>query len=175
MFDIENCNDACRAALEKISDGDLCAVTVIYERLGRQIIALGRTVTGDHAYAEDVLQETILKIISRIDTYRRDGNAKAWIMSIARNTAIDIKNGMRTEISFDENFETQKLDSQFSPYSIDLENAMMKLDEIDRQIIVLKVMSGLRHKDIANIVGLSIDAVKKRYRRALTKLKKLLK
>ena len=59
---------AIASALAEISDGNTHAVTAIYERMGRQILSLGRAVTGSQSSGEDVLQETILKIIENIHT-----------------------------------------------------------------------------------------------------------
>ena len=49
--------------------------------------------------------------------------------------------------------------------------ALSLLDEFERQIVVMKLDCGMKHKQIAQIVGLSEEACQKRYRRALEKLK----
>lgn len=172
---------AIASALAEISDGNTHAVTVIYERMGRQILSLGRAVTGSQSSGEDVLQETVLKIIENIHTYRKDGNAKAWIMAIARNTAIDMKNrssrlGTDSDTDRSELEDGREYDFSSTKQSeiMDVMSALSRLDDTDREIVVMKAMSGLKHKDIAKLLGITVDASKKRYRRALEKLRTLI-
>lgn len=172
---------AIASALAEISDGNTHAVTVIYERMGRQILSLGRAVTGSQSSGEDVLQETVLKIIENIHTYRKDGNAKAWIMAIARNTAIDMKK-RSSRLGTDSDTDRSELEGgreyDFSSTKqseiMDVMSALSRLDDTDREIVVMKAMSGLKHKDIAKLLGITVDASKKRYRRALEKLRTLI-
>ncbi len=172
---------AIASALAEISDGNTHAVTVIYERMGRQILSLGRAVTGSQSSGEDVLQETVLKIIENIHTYRKDGNAKAWVMAIARNTAIDMKNrssrlGTDSDTDRSELEDGREYDFSSTKQSeiMDVMSALSRLDDTDREIVVMKAMSGLKHKDIAKLLGITVDASKKRYRRALEKLRTLI-
>lgn len=172
---------AIASALAEISDGNTHAVTVIYERMGRQILSLGRAVTGSQSSGEDVLQETVLKIIENIHTYRKGGNAKAWIMAIARNAAIDMKSrssrlGTDSDIDRSELESSREYDFSSTKQSeiMDVMSALSRLDDTDREIVVMKAMSGLKHKDIAKLIGITVDASKKRYRRALEKLRTLI-
>ena len=57
---------------------------------------------------------------------------------------------------------------------MDVMSALSRLDDTDREIVVMKAMSGLKHKDIAKLIGITVDASKKRYRRALEKLRTLI-
>ena len=172
---------AIASALAEISDGNTHAVTVIYERMGRQILSLGRAVTGSQSSGEDVLQETVLKITENIHTYRKDGNAKAWVMAIARNAAIDMKNrssrlGTAPDTDRPDPESGREYDYSSTRQSeiLDVMSALSRLDDTDREIVVMKAMSGLKHKDIAKLLGITVDASKKRYRRALEKLRTLI-
>lgn len=149
--------------------------------MGRQILSLGRAVTGSQSSGEDVLQETILKIIENIHTYRKGGNAKAWIMAIARNAAIDMKSrssrlGTDSDTDRSELEDGREYDFSSTKQSeiMDVMSALSRLDDTDREIVVMKAMSGLKHKDIAKLLGITVDASKKRYRRALEKLRTLI-
>lgn len=168
---------ACERSLEKIAGGDISALGVIYERLGRQIIALSAAILRDHSYAEDVLHETFVKIIENIHTYRKSGNAKTWIMSVARNTALDMQKRRRRDANIEDAGDLpDELDlTGVILESVALERALQSLCETDRQIVVLKSMAGLSHRAIGEMLGLSEDAAQKRYRRALDRLGCLLK
>ena len=66
------------------------------------------------------------------------------------------------------------MQSDFSG-AIEMNEILSALDDLDRDIVVLKAVDGFRFKEIGTIVGLSPDAAQKRYRRAIEKLKPLLK
>ncbi len=166
----------CEKALMRIASGDVDAVSDIYEVMGRQIMALTVSILRENSYAEDAMQETFLKIIENIKTYRKDGNARAWIMSIARNTAIDMQKRrclnveLNEEGAFCDGNEGEKILRNLS-----VEDALGRLSTLDREIVIMKSMAGMKHREIGETVGLSEDAVQKRYKRALKLLRKLLK
>lgn len=169
------CKKVCEDALNRIIDGDTDALSDIYEVMGKQIIALSISILHDESYAEDAMQETFIKIIERISTYRKDGNARAWIMSIARNTAIDIQKKRCHIDELDENTEYEDDESKTLNVHLSVDEALRNLSMIDRQIVVMKCMASLKHKEIGDILNLSEDAVQKRYKRALGKLRTMLK
>lgn len=161
-------------ALVALSGGDADAIKIIYDISGRQILALADAILRDRSSAEDVLQETVIKIIEGIGTYRKGGNAKAWILTIARNTALDMKRRQGSTVDIDE-YANQDADGfSYGPEDIGrrlmLEDALSTLDTVSRQIVILKAVAGLRHAQIGELLGLTADAVRKRYRRALTRL-----
>lgn len=166
----------CSRALSKVQSGEVSALGDIYDCLSKELFALALAITGDYALAEDVMQETFIKIIENIGTYRKDGNAKAWIMKIARNTSLDIrKRKYRCAVlDFPEDLQDE-CDTESVIIKLDVVSALNKLSEIDRQIVVLKTMLGLSHKQISEIVELSKDTTEKRYQRAIKKLNSLLK
>ena len=163
-------------ALMALQKGDRDAIKVIYDVIGRQILALSDAILRDRSSAEDVLQETVIKIIEGIETYRSGGNAKAWILTIARNTALDMKK-RRSHAAMLDIEEYANLDAEgfsYSPEDIGrrlmLEDALLTLDTVSRQIVILRAVSGLKHAQIGKVLELSADAVRKRYRRALKRL-----
>lgn len=161
-------------ALARLYRGDMAAIETVYEICARSILALADSILRDHSYAEDVLQETVLKVIEGIGTYRTGGNARAWILTIARNTALDMKKARSRSVDIDD-YANSGADGLFNGIA-DIDNKMMlsdalsTLDEAARQIVVLKVICGLKHAQIGKILGLSADAVRKRYARALKRL-----
>ncbi len=167
------CNRRCNQALCRISEGDSTALTVVYECMARQMFALALTIVKNYADAEDALQETFLKVIENISTYRKDGNAKAWLLSITRNTAIDILRKKKVTVCVEDADvlpQEQPVKTDFD-HKLILDEALMSLDREDREIIVLKIVSGLKFREISELIGLPLTTVQKRYQRALKKLK----
>lgn len=166
------CNYRCDQALCRISEGDTGALTVLYDCMARQMFALAFSVLKNYADAEDAMQETFLKVIQSIHSYRSNGNARAWLLSITRNTAIDLLRKKKDEFCIEDVSAICKEEksSDFADKLI-IEEALMTLERIDREIIVLKIVSGLKFGEISEIVGLPLSTVQKRCQRALKKLK----
>ena len=116
------------------------------------------------------MQETFLKVIQSINTYRKNGNARAWLLSITRNTAIDILRKKKDSVCIDDVTVISKQPNDFAERII-LDEALMSLEQDDREIIVLRIVSGMKFREISEVLGLPLTTVQKRYQRALEKLK----
>ncbi len=165
------CNYRCNQALSKISEGDMSALTVVYDCMARQMFALALTILKNYADAEDAIQETFLKVMQSIDTYRKNGNARAWVLSITRNTAIDILRKKKDSVCVEDvsAMSKQSSNNDFSEKLI-IDEALMALEQQDREIVVLKIVSRMKFREISELVGLPLATVQKRYQRALKKL-----
>lgn len=162
-------NAVCDTALCRIAEGDHEALSVIYEKLGRQIYMLAYSILQDTYGAEDIMQETFLKLLSNAGSYQRGTNAKAYILKITQNLSLTALEKKRRacvrECPVDES-----LPDPDAPPLTALE-ALKLLNEEERQIVVMKLDSKATHKQIASLLGISTAACEKRYRRALEKLK----
>ena len=160
-------NQRCDHALCRLADGDMSALEDIYHILGRRIYMLALSILRDTHAAEDIMQDTFVKLAAEARAYRRGSNAIAFILTVTRNLAINLHNRRRRECPTDTIPDIAEPDSP----SLAALEALTLLDETERQIVVMKLDCGMKHKQIAQIVGLSEDACQKRYRRALEKLK----
>jgi len=159
-------------ALSSLADGDMGALSVVYDKLGRRIFMLAYAILRDHADAEDVMQETFLKIATQAHTYRKDSNAIAFILTVARNLSLNLLAKRRQsntyERPFDENVDVPD-DEQVT--KIGELDSLSVLDTDERQIVILRLDCKMKHRDIAALFDISEAATQKRYRRALEKLK----
>ena len=160
-------NQKCDRALCRLSDGDMSALEDIYHILGRRIYMLALSILRDTHAAEDIMQDTFVKLAAEARAYRHGSNAIAFILTVARNLALNLHNRRRRECPTETVPDTAEPDSP----SLAALEALSLLDETERQIVVMKLDCGMKHKQIAQIVGLSEEACQKRYRRALQKLK----
>ena len=157
-------------ALLKVAVGDGSGFTILYEKLGKKVFSLVFSILSDRSAAEDATQETFYKILRFAGNYRKGENASAWIMAIARNTAIDIVR-RRRDVSADEDaIEAVPEDGDFTE-ALAVNELLKVLNETDRNIVILKAVDGFRFKEIGKIVGLTPAAAQKRYRRALKTLR----
>lgn len=132
-----------------------------YEQYKTGIFRFALSILKDRHLAEDVLQETFLKLLS--GKYRiHEGKQQAWLYKVARNLCYDIlrNQGREVALAAEQNRESYGY--------IDL---IASLDLTEREIVTLKIVGGLTHQEIAKVVGLTVHASKKRYERALQKLR----
>ena len=168
-------NVDCEKALAKISDGDHEALKVIHKYMNRQIYAVAYAVLQDFSLSDDVVQETYIKIMEKAFSYRKGTNARAWVLAIARNIAIDYYRKRRFECEADEITDAEmRFDESTVLSSMEVKKALDSLSDEERQIITLKIYAGLKHREIAPLLGLTTEACKKKYQRAADKLRELL-
>jgi len=165
------CGLRCNQALKKLSEGDKTSLTVLYDCMADQMYALAFSILKNPADAEDAMQETFLKVLQRIDTYRENGNARAWLLSVTRNASIDILRERKNTLSMDDpDIMEQPGEKTDMAQRVMIGDALMALTQTDRQIVVLKAVSGMNFAEISRIVDLPLTTVQKRYQRARKKL-----
>lgn len=165
------CGLRCNQAMKKLSEGDKSSLTVLYDCMADQMYALAFSILKNPADAEDAMQETFLKVLQNIGTYRENGNARAWLLSITRNVSIDILRSRKNTLSMDDpEMEAQAGEMPDVVERLEIGDALAALSQIDRQIVVLKAVSGMSFAEIGQIVELPVTAVQKRYQRARKKL-----
>lgn len=164
-------NEICEKALRDIARGDMSGLTVLYDCFGKLLFTVAYTVIGNRTAAEDVLQDTFIKIAENANTYKHkeNGSVKAWGVTISRNLALDF---LRRENRTTELFspprsadETRRVDDDLAFLEM-----LSPLDPTDKEIIILKLSFGLKGTEIADILGITPQNVRQKYKRAIDKL-----
>lgn len=170
MFKSTVVNASCEKALKAIANGDKNALSTIYDKMYKPIYSVAWSVLKNHADAEDATQNTLCEILRCAQSYR-GGSARAWILSVARNQALNIAR-IRSRETATENFDESisALKSNAEARLIYLE-ALGTLKLQERQAVVLKVYCHLKHKEIAEILGITPAAAEKLYQRGIKKLR----
>jgi RNA polymerase sigma-70 factor (ECF subfamily) len=177
------------AALE--DDGDLAvrlkqrdqnAMGDLYDRYGRAAYAVIVRIVKDGATAEDLTQETFLRIWNRVAAFDAEkGSLGAWVLTVARNRAIDyvrsVQNRMREnafELDASETpvlFTTIEANILNSDRARRLKAAFEKLTDKQRQVIELGYYEGLSQTEMAERLQQPLGTVKTWCRTALLKLR----
>ena len=147
----------------------------VYEKRKQELFRFLYVLLGEQQAAEDALQETFLKVYLHRSKYVEMQKEKAWLYKIARHTAYDMIRKRQKEFPIEKDQMNTVLEKKGSTNDL-CENLlymeMMKcLNEVEREIVSLKIIAGLTHREIANILHMTTGSVKKRYERALNKLK----
>lgn len=161
-------------ALNKIAHGDIDAFAQLYLQTRRGVYAFLYSYFENRVDCEDAMQIVYLKIKTNITQYRQGSNGLAWILQIAKNTALNELRKKSNEDSLNEAF-IEDINDPFE--EIALKNSLMsimkrELDEDEQRIIVLHVVWQYKHKEIAKILNCPIGTVTSKYKRAVDKLKK---
>ncbi|MBE6754729.1 MAG: sigma-70 family RNA polymerase sigma factor [Ruminococcaceae bacterium] len=131
------------------------------------------TIVKNHSAAEDVMQDTFVRLYGAAGRFRAGGMGKAWIMRIARNLALNaVTRGdyPSEEPTAERASNDSTEDSAIS--SVMLERAMQKLGDEERQIVTLHALSGMKLHEIAAALELPLGTVKWKHSRALSVLRK---
>ena len=132
--------------------------------------------TRDRYLAEDIVQETFLRFWQS-RTYKETGKQMAYLYTIARNLCMDEFRRPRTEdiSEYEDRISDMKAGPERLVENLDLEQALERLPEEIREIVVLRHTSGLSAEEIGKMMGLSRFAVNRRAKAGLALLQKHLK
>ncbi len=161
--------------------GDQAAFEELYRRYRNRLYDFLVRYTGDPASAQDLFQETFLRVFRDRHRYQPQAAFTTWLFTIARNLFLDSVKRTRTPGTFP-GLETairaapdptpgplETLEQQEA--EVVLRRAIAFLTEENRAILLLSRFGGLRYRQIAEILGISEGAVKVRTHRALQALR----
>ena len=121
------------------------------------------SITKDPQLAEDVLQDTFVKLLSG-DSKCSPGKEQAWLYRIARNICFDYLRKAKREQTHDQ--IPASTDSSYE--YIDL---ISSLSPMEQEIVTLKIVGGLTHREIGSVLHITAGAAQKRYERAIAALR----
>jgi RNA polymerase sigma-70 factor (ECF subfamily) len=144
--------------------------------------------TGNHATAEDLFQETWIRVLEKGNLYDGRSRFVTWLLTIAHNVAIDHLR-RRTPASLDEMRDTEDeapfevQDLRPSPYeqaaaeeeSARLEAALQQLPLIFREVLTLRIHEQMKLEEIAKLIHIPLATVKTRLYRGVMALRPVLK
>ena len=160
--------------LRQVAGGDMRALEALYRMMRVQVFAVALAVAGDRGTAEDVMQDTFVRVYSAAPGYRPGSRARAWVLTIARHLALDaVRRRAREPTHGDVGRSASAPGGEPGAIRLDVVNALLQLGEVDRQIVVLHDMGGLTHAEVAAELGLPPGTVRWRYRVALARLRPL--
>jgi len=148
--------------------------------LSDRLYRLALRITMNRAEAEDVVQDTLLKVWEHRNEWEQINNLEAFAISTCRNRALDIvKRAGRNTENLDEmaHFSSQTPQEQLEANEqISLVRRLMdELPEVQRTIMHLRDIEGKTYQEIAEMLDISETQVKVYLHRARTKIKEKLK
>lgn len=168
--------------IHKVARGDQQAFLTLYDRYASRVHGLTLRILGEPMLAEEVTQDTFLKVWSRARTYlAKRGSFITWLLTIARHTALDrlrLESRRPTLSGSEDPEEAWKSipapDSQPDEARWrSLYFAVQSLPEEQRQVIELAYYQGLSQSEIAEVLDWPLGTVKTRTRAAMQSLREL--
>src|SRR5215831_3968164 len=136
--------------LRQVAGGDMRALEALYRGMRVRVFAVALAVTGDRGVAEDVMQDTFVRVYSAAPAYRPGSRARAWVLTIARHLALDaVRRRAREPASATAGCGAAAPGGDPDGTRLDVVDALRRLGEVDRQIVVLHDIAGLTHAQIA--------------------------
>lgn len=149
------------------------ALVRLMESMGDALLSYARRLVGDSFTAEEVCQDTFIKLWRHMDNLQFDSQLRAWLYTVTRTTALDAlrKRRQSTAICMDEDFRDHSPgpDREFERklFSSALHDALARLPEHYASVLSLRLMEGFSYKDIADYLDLPLGTVKSRLRNGM--------
>jgi len=158
--------------------GDFAAATAMIHRLSPQLRRYFLVQSGSRGVADDLLQETWLRIHEVRHTYRTGEPVLPWFYAIARHIRIDHYRKSRRTIAREE--QAEKMREQMaavppgSAERLDLEALLGPLPQSQREVIEMLKIAGMSLEDVARATSSSVGSVKQKAHRAYERLRERL-
>ena len=160
-----------------VADGSMAAFQELYEQASRAVYGYALSIVKNRYDAEDIMQDTFIKVREAAHLYRAQGTPMAWLLTITKNLAyMKFRADARTVCSEQPEPEDEP-DLSGIGAALDrmvLKAALSQLDEQERQIIILHAVSGLKYREISDMMGLPLGSVLSKSHRSLKKLQQYL-
>lgn len=167
--------------MKRIGAGDQEAFRQLYQNTDKSMYSFILSIIKNPADAEEVLQDTFLKVWTSACGYQSQGKPLAWMFTIARNLCYMKFRDQKhlSDLSVEDLHE-----SELGEVSLDIENVADKivlkaaleiLKEEEREIVLLHAGAGLKHREIAGSLKLPLSTVLSKYNRAMKKLEQYLR
>jgi RNA polymerase sigma-70 factor, ECF subfamily len=175
-------NAAPPLGLESLMSGyqqaDEKSATALIERISPLLLRYFLVQSFSRRFAEDLLQETWMRVHKARHTYRFDEPVLPWIFSIARHTRLDhYRKRRRVEIRetpVDVLPQSAAPQPDSPPDLADLDAMLRELPESQREVIVMLKVSGMSIEEVARATRASAGSVKQKAHRAYEKLRAVL-
>jgi len=165
--------------------GDNDAFETLYRRYERPLFSFILRFVGNRESAEDLIQQTWMKVLKGLPGYRERSKFGSWLFGIANNCCIDHVRGI-TRKQVNDFVSSEKMeelpDIDLEPEGSLMQNelnerlhqAILKLPDEQKQVVLLRLYSEMPFKEIARIAGSSLNTVLGRMHYAVRNLRKIL-
>jgi RNA polymerase sigma-70 factor (ECF subfamily) len=187
MFRTEDLSD--NSLVNQFINGDQVAIEILIERHKKRVFTYIVLIVKNHHLAEDIFQDTFIKVIRSLKTgkYTENGKFISWVLRISHNLIIDhfrkekLLNTTSNDDATVDLFNSPKYSEEniedrlvYDQITSDVRLLVEELPDDQRQVIMMRHFQGLSFKEIADLTDVSINTALGRMRYALINLRKLI-
>ena len=172
--------------IRRILEGDDAAFACLVKKYQKRVHALAWRKIGDFHIAEDITQETFLKVYRKLATLKNPSQFPGWLYVITNSCCLswlrkkriqtqsleEIDMAIAERTSYSRYVATEQSESAAETKRELVKNLLAKLKESDRTVVTLYYFGEMTYEEIGAFLGMSADTVRMRVRRALQRLKK---
>jgi RNA polymerase sigma-70 factor (ECF subfamily) len=166
--------------MEKVSDGKVEKLAILFERHNLMLFNFFLRLTGNRNVSEDLVQDVFFRILKYRSTYKGESKFTIWMYQIARNVHVDYLRKHKRELSLE---DQQKEVASQQPTPDEkvaqgqeiamVREALARLPLKKREVLILSRFQNLKYKEIAELLGCHIGTVKTHVHRAIKELGKI--
>ena len=187
LHSVSNTASQPEALLARVATGDEAALTALYQACAKRVFGLALRIVIDRHTAEEVVVDTFTQVWQRAKSYvPARGEALPWVLSIARNRAIDRRRKQGNDLAVshqhiaDLALEVFARDASPEDHSAGRERAQrvraaaLALPRGQREALAAAFFAGMTHQEIASAQSVPLGTIKSRIRDGLLALKRAL-
>lgn len=142
-----------------------------YELTKRQVYVSILSIVKNKTISDDIMQETYMRFLNNIHKYKEKTNVVAFIVTIARNLAINEYNKQKKEVFYDFSTyeDTYIVEKEKDTPLLDIVYDTLSGDEL--QVFIMHVIDELKHREIAKIMKKALGTITWLYNKAIKKVK----
>lgn len=174
--------------IEDYLEGDREALAELIQHNLKLVYRFVFRMVGDPQDAEEITQDTFVKLWRNIKKFNPEQNFRTWLLSIAHNTAIDLlrkrKSFVFSDFDTEEGLGIEETIADSAPLPVEiliqaeekklLDGALAQLSVVHREVLALHYVEQLTFNEIRVILNKPLNTVKSHHRRALAALRKIL-
>ena len=176
--------------VERYKKGNQASIEILINRHKDKVYTYILMTVRNTALAEDIFQDTFIKVIQSLDAgrYQDNGRFISWVIRIAHNLIIDhFRKQNQLNVTSNDDYENDLFNnSRFSDSTVeddivqdqiyhDVRRLVDNLPEEQREVVLLRHYAGLSFREIAEQTGVSINTALGRMRYALTNMRKMIR
>lgn len=168
-------DERAEALILAMADGSTEALGELYELVGAFVYSYALSRTADKTVAEDLTHDTFLRIYQNARQYTPMGKPMAWIVSVELNI-IRRHFNKNSRVVYTDELEATADTADIVEGLIEDElvgRLLSSIREDEREIVLLHAVGGLKHREIAKLLGMPLATVLSKYSRAIKKMQKI--
>lgn len=178
---IKEKNNIIENAIVRLANGDVDAMDILYSTIKTDVYAFALSKVYNKNDADDILQDTFVRIYENAKLYVPLGKPMAWVFTVELNIInryFQLKS--RYDVLNDETIIHDIVDESNDSKNNEVQDEYLimlleSLDEFEREVISLHLVSDLKFREIAEMLNKPLSTILSKYNRAIKKMRKISK